>query len=217
MSTENVSIPCGELMLEGILERPSSGSLPSAGAVICHPHPLYGGNMNNNVTQALAHGFLERGIVCLRFNFRGTGQSQGNHDDGVSEVDDVRAALDYLIQLDGVDQDKIILAGYSFGCWVSLKAASVDPRPARLVGISPPVDMYDFSFLNKESRPKLLVAGDRDFVCSVKPFRDLLDNIPEPKMGATFPGADHFHFGREKNLVKEANAFLDHYPFDSQT
>lgn len=214
MSAEHVFIPCAELMLEGILERPASVTQRSPGAVICHPHPLYGGNMNNNVTAAMAHGLMERGVVCLRFNFRGTGRSQGSHDDGIAEVDDVRAALDFLVAQAGIDPGRIILVGYSFGCWVALKAAAEDPRPSRLIGVSPPVDMYDFSFLKNEERPKLLVTGDRDFVCSVKPFRDLLNSIPEPKMGTTCPGADHFHFGREKNLIKETNAFLDKFPFD---
>ena len=216
MSTDHISIPCGSIVLEGILERPASVSSPAPAAVICHPHPLYGGTMNNNVTIALVQGFLERGIICLRFNFRGTGKSQGTHDDGNAEVDDVRSALDFLVQTDGVDPARIILAGYSFGCWVSLKAAAEDPRPSRLIGISPPVDMYDFSFLKNEARPILLVAGDRDFVCSVKPFQDLLDSIPDPKMGTTFPGADHFHFGREKSLINETNAFLDKFPLDNE-
>jgi len=169
--------------------------------------------MNNNVTLALAQALLERHTVCLRFNFRGTGRSQGAHGGGTAEVDDVRAALDFLQRVGKVDPRKIILAGYSFGCWVGLKAASEDARPGRLIGISPPVDEYDFSFLHDETRPKLLVAGDRDFVCSQDGFRRLLDAIPEPKMGITLPGADHFHFGREKHLIRETHAFLDRYPW----
>jgi alpha/beta superfamily hydrolase len=215
MTMERVSFPCGELMLEGILEAPAAtGDGRLAAAVICHPHPLYGGAMTNNVTAALARGLLERDTICLRFNFRGTGRSQGAYGQGDDETDDVRAALDYLSGVDRTDPERVILAGYSFGCWVGLKAAALDSRPGRLIGVSPPVDEYDFGFLEKELRPILLMAGDRDFVCSEKKFADLTDSVPEPKMSVTFPGADHFHFGRENQLIREIHAFLDRFPWD---
>jgi alpha/beta superfamily hydrolase len=114
-----------------------------------------------------------------------------------------------------VDSGRLIIAGYSFGCWVGLRAAARDPRLKRLIGISPPVDSYDFGFLENESRPKLLLAGDRDFVCSVERFRQLLDRIPEPKKGVILPGADHFHVGGEETLISETDAFLDAFPFES--
>lgn len=213
MKKTEVSIPCGTIILEGILEIPDNNMAPFPAAILCHPHPLYGGNMHNNVTSAMADGLLERGLVCLRFNFRGTGGSQGTHGEGVAEVDDVKAALDYIQQVEEVDPQKIVLTGYSFGCHVALRAASEDPRSGRLIGVSPPVDMYDFSFLYQETRPKLLMAGNRDFVCSEKGFQDLVEAIPEPKKGVILDGVDHFHFGREKFLVQETNKFLDGHPF----
>jgi len=170
--------------------------------------------MHNNVTRGLKRGLVERGFACLRFNFRGTGQSEGRHGDGIAELEDVRSALDFMEQLDHVDPKRILIAGYSFGCWVGLKAAAKDPRPVRLVGISPPVDAYDFAFLSDEKRPKLLVAGDRDVVCSKKGFEDLVADIPEPKMAVLLPGADHFHIGREDDLILAVDAFLDRFPFD---
>jgi alpha/beta superfamily hydrolase len=172
--------------------------------------------MRNNVVDALAEALLERRVICLRFNFRGTGRSQGAYSDGIGELDDVRAAMDFLDRLDGVDRDRIVVAGYSFGCWVGLKAAAMDSRPSRLIGISPPVNEYDFSFLKNEKRPKLLIAGDRDFVCSVSGFQQVLAEIPEPKVGITLTGADHFHFGREKHIMRETQAFLDAYPWDTE-
>jgi uncharacterized protein len=214
MTRRTVSIPCATIVLEGILDIPevSDGHVP--GAVICHPHPLFGGTMSNNVTKAMATGLLERGTVCLRFNFRGTGRSQGSYGEGIAEIGDVKAALDFLQRIDEVDPNKIILGGYSFGCWVGLKAASEDRRPQRLIGVSPPVDEYDFSFLENERRPILLMAGDRDFVCSQGKFKALVESIPEPKAGVTLAGADHFHFGGEKHLIRETNAFLDRYPWE---
>ena len=211
---EEVFIRCGSIVLEGVLEAPEAASGSLGGAVVCHPHPQYGGNMFNNVVRALRKAFLDRNLICLRFNFRGTGRSEGAYGGGIDEIEDVRAALDFAESIDRLDPKKLILAGYSFGCWVALNAAARDPRPARLIGISPPVDEYDFGFLREEKRPKLLMAGDRDFVCSVPKFRQLLDEIPEPKMGKILPGVDHFHVGREDDLIREANAFLDSYPLD---
>lgn len=182
------------------------------GAVICHPHPLFGGNMYNNVVRALKKAAADLGLISLRFNFRGTGKSEGSYGEGIDEVEDVKAALDFLAQVPEVDPGKIIVAGYSFGCWVGLKAAVSDPRPTRLIGISPPVNEYDFSFLKNETRPKLLVAGDRDFVCSVKGFQELVESIPEPKAAALLQGVDHFHAGREEELIREVNTFLNRFP-----
>jgi alpha/beta superfamily hydrolase len=128
---------CGSIVLEGVLELPEGFDGPFPGAVICHPHPLYGGNMFNNMTSALKKGLLARGTACLRFNFRGTGQSEGSHGEGLDELEDVRAALDYLTDQETIDPDRIVVAGYSFGCWVGLRAAAKDSRPSRLIGISP--------------------------------------------------------------------------------
>ena len=214
VTREEVFIRCGSIILEGLLEVPDGTASCAGGAVICHPHPQFGGNMFNNVVRALRKAFLERHLICLRFNFRGTGSSEGNYGGGIDEIEDVRAALDFAEGIEQLKSKKLVLAGYSFGCWVALNAAARDPRPDRLIGISPPVDEYDFSFLKEETRPKLLVAGDSDFVCSLPKFRQLLDEIPEPKMGKILPDTDHFHVGREESLVSEVNVFLDSYPLD---
>jgi len=171
--------------------------------------------MHNNVTRALKRGLLERGFACLRFNFRGTGRSEGLHGDGVAELEDVRAALDFVENLDWVDPERLLIAGYSFGCWVGLRAAAKDHRPVRLVGISPPLDAYDFGFLDNEKRPKLLVTGDRDVICPKEGFEDLVAKIPEPKMTVILPGGDHFYIGRENDLILAINAFLDLYPVEA--
>ncbi len=206
---EEVFFPCGTITLEGVIEFPDGASDSARAAVVCHPHPQYGGNMDNNVTATVSDGLLERGFACLRFNFRGVGRSQGRYGEGIDEIDDVRAALDFLARNARVSPDGALVAGYSFGCWVALKAARRDSRPGLLVGISPPADMYDFSFLEEEKRPKLLVTGDRDMFCSVRNFNKLIESIPEPKTGAVIDGSDHFHFGREKYVVREIDAFLD--------
>ncbi len=210
----DVSIPCGTLMLEGILEIPSPATASIHPAVICHPHPLFGGNMHNNVVRAARNALVDKGFACLRFNFRGTGASWGTHGNGVDEVEDVLAAVDFVEATPRIDRNGLVLAGYSFGCWVGLKAVASDPRPQGLIGISPPVDSYDFDFLKQERRPKLLIAGDRDFVCSKRAFLELLDQIPEPKHGVIIPGADHFHIGHEETIIEEIKSFLQKFQFD---
>jgi uncharacterized protein len=212
-SRKEVWIPCGTLSLEGILEYPSGAAGPIPGAVVCHPHPLFGGNMYNNVVRAVRKGLLDRGIACLRFNFRGTGRSWGTHGYGVDEVQDVIAAIDFLELQQSVDKNKLMVAGYSFGCWVALAAAAGDARPSRLIGISPPLNEYDFSFLKTERRPKFLIVGDSDIFCSEKKFRGFLKKIPEPMAGVVLPGADHFHVGQERKVVEEIERFLDRFPF----
>jgi len=210
-------MPCGNLLLEGILETPQEVAPPMPAAVLCHPHPLFGGNMHNNVIRALRNGFLEKGIATLRFNFRGTGRSDGKHGNGIDEMEDVRAAIDFLASASEVDPARLVVAGYSFGCWVGLRAAHRDQRPKSLVGISPPLDSYDFSFMTSELRPKLLIVGDRDFVCSVKAFEKLTQEVPMPKMTAILKGADHFHFGTEQHLVALLNSFMNAHPLQPQS
>jgi uncharacterized protein len=211
MKRSEVTIPCGTLSLEGVLEMPEGRGAAVPAAVVCHPHPLYGGNMHNNVVKALRRGFLDQGFACLRFNFRGTGQSWGTHGNGLDEVDDVLAAVDFISLREEVGTGPVVLAGYSFGCWVGLKAAARDTRVSALVGISPPLDMYDFSFLTEETRPKLLVSGDRDFVCSTERFEELTRHVPEPKRVVLLPNTDHFHMGGEDILVRELRSFLEAY------
>jgi uncharacterized protein len=207
---EQIFFHCGSIVLEGIIERPDGPGHPSAAAVICHPHPLFGGNMHNHVVRSVKKGLLARNFACLRFNFRGAGHSEGTHADGIGEVEDVRAALDFLQEQTDIKENGLVVAGYSFGCWVGLRAAAADPRPSLLIGVSPPLNEYDFRFLENETRPKLLVVGDRDQFCSVNRFRNLVDQIPEPREGVVFPGADHFTVGGEQLLIAALDAFLDH-------
>jgi alpha/beta superfamily hydrolase len=216
LERKEVLFPCGALTLEGILEIPDESMADGSAAVVCHPHPLMGGEMRNNVTAAIAGALVERGITALRFNFRGAGRSEGTHGEGLEEVADVRAAFDYLESLDHVASDRLIFAGYSFGSWVGLNAATKDLRPIRLIGIAPPRNMYDFSFLENETRPKLIVVGDQDQFCSNSRFKALEEKTPEPKTFKTFRGVDHFYFGTEDLMVKESGLFLDQHPFPAR-
>jgi len=205
--TKELMIPCGGIKLEALLEMPRNSGHSVPGAVICHSNPRLGGNMHNPLMNRIAGILLTEGVACLRFNFRGVGRSGGSQGDGVAELDDVKAALDFLRKIDNVK--KTIAAGYSFGCYVALRAAADYPGVNALIGIAPPITTRDFEFLTKEKRPKLLVAGDRDSFCPRKRLEELLRRVPEPKRWVVVPGADHFTVGNGDVLPHEVKGFID--------
>src|SRR5437016_10349619 len=135
--------PAGRL--EAILWTPSAATRPPLAAVVCHPHPLFGGTMHNKVVYQVAKSLDVLGIPVLRFNFRGAGLSEGKHDRGRGEQDDVRTALEFLA--DEFPETPLLVAGFSFGCWVGLRAGCEDARVEKLIGIGAPVNNSDFSYL----------------------------------------------------------------------
>lgn len=180
---------------------------PTHAAVVCHPHPLFGGTLHNKVvfhTMKALHSF---GFPVLRFNFRGTGLSQGEHDHGNGEVDDVRTALNWL---DAEFHLPMIFAGFSFGAAVGLRASYSDPRVRALIGVGVPVApvaadteeprVYAFDFLRECAKPKLFVSGARDQFGPRPKLEALLASVPEPKKLVVIEGADHFFEGRLREL-----------------
>lgn len=191
--------PSGELELEGVLE--SSGN---SFAILCHPHPSFGGNMDNNVIIALA-SVLSKKHSVLRFNFRGVGASEGSFAHGVGERDDVRAAVDYVMSCGA---KKIAVVGYSFGSWVALTSCANDERVAALIGISPPVTMFDFSILKGCDKHKFFVVGDRDVVAPLRKFQDFYDVLEEPKEFVVLHG-DHIWIGTEHEVASSVAEYLE--------
>jgi len=181
------TFPCGPLLLEG---RASIPTTPRHAVVICHPHPEYGGTMDDTIVTTVAATLRAAGIATLRFNFRGVGHSEGRHGGGVAEVDDVRAALDWLAE--HAPGARLALAGYSFGAAMALRAAAVDPRPKRLVAIALPAAMLDVAFLADCRTPTLFVHGDRDQFSPPAQFEALLARCPAETQVVRIPGADHF-------------------------
>ncbi len=114
MKETEVSVPCGELLLEGVLGLPE-GNGPFPAVIVCHPHPLYGGSMDNNVVNSLCEAFMTASLVSFKFNFRGVGESQGEYSGGKREAEDVSAAIDYVSGVSEVDNQRLGLAGYSAG------------------------------------------------------------------------------------------------------
>jgi uncharacterized protein len=175
-------------------------------AVVCHPHPLYGGTMHNKVVFQTAKALHERGASVLRFNFRGVEKSEGSHDNGLGEQDDVRAALDYLAaEFPG---RPILLAGFSFGSRVGMSVGCADARVNRLIGLGLPVDNVDMAFLRGCAKPKLVIQGGSDQFGSRVALEALFATLPEPKKIAIVEGADHFFAGHLDEVAAAIDAWL---------
>lgn len=201
---EQVMLPAGAISLEGLYSTPAQA--PQLGAVVCHPHPLYGGEMHNNIVTALVQAFQQAGIATLRFNFRGVGRSGGSHDQGNGEVEDVKAAVTYLLSRQSIST--VVVAGYSFGSMVGLRAGVSDDRVHKLIGVALPMGVGDPSFLLPSPKPKLLISGDNDNYCPLPALNEFFAKLVEPKSLVTVNGADHFFWGQEGEVAKAAVAFL---------
>ena len=198
---EKILIQSDNLQIEGLLDRRTTDK----GAVISHPHPLYGGNMYAAGVESIVHAYWKKGYTTLRFNFRGVGSSQGLYDNGVGEQQDVLAALSFLSET-GTTQ--IDLAGYSFGAWVNAHAVQPDTPVERMVLVSPPVGFMDFTKITAIDRLKLVVTGSRDQIAPAEQIETLLPSWnPEARL-EIIEGADHFYAGYLDRLEKILDACL---------
>ncbi|UCF85394.1 MAG: alpha/beta hydrolase [Desulfobacteraceae bacterium] len=202
MPEERIFIQAGEVRIEGLLD-----NAPGEKAVIVtHPHPLYGGEMNNNVVEAVLQAYREKGYTTLRFNFRGVGQSGGSFDEGIGEQEDVRAALSHLSEL---GKSSIDLAGYSFGAWVNALGLKGFDDAKRVIMVSPPVNFIDFSFLDYNAKIQLVIAGSKDDIGPPGMIEPMLATW-NPEVGyKIIQGADHFYWGKTDEIKKIVRAFLD--------
>jgi len=199
---EQIIISSGACSIEGLLEKNSATN----GVVITHPHPLYGGNMHNNVVISITKTYQKMGYTTLRFNFRGVGNSQGSYGDGVGEQEDVRAAISYLADL---SINQIDLAGYSFGAWVNALAATNNLNIENMVMVSPPVAFVDFGSVADISSLKLIITGSRD---DIAPSEMIKRSYPGWNAAAHFEvinGADHFYGGYLDKLEAVLATFLE--------
>ena len=170
----NLFIPVEHGRLEAILKEPRASAV-SGVALVLHPHPLGGGTMHNKVVFRAAGALNDAGLTTLRINFRGVGQSTGEHDEGHGELEDVRAGLRYLRET--FPSQPITLCGFSFGARVGLEVGISDERVRNLISIGTPVDKYDFRFLEVCPKPILLVHGDADEFGSLPRLQALVDRI----------------------------------------
>jgi alpha/beta superfamily hydrolase len=201
--------PAGRL--EAILWTPTRPDSPLLAAVVCHPHPLFGGTMHNKVVYNAAKTLDALAIPVLRFNFRGAGLSEGEHDKGRGEQGDVQTALDYLAaQFPGVP---LLLAGFSFGSVVGLRVGCHDARVTELIGIGIPVNSSDFSFLADCPKPKLFVHGADDKFGARKKVEEIVAALTGEKRLVVVQTADHFFAGHLDEFNTAITAWLtERYP-----
>ena len=198
--------PAGRL--EALLNEGAPGA--AYAALVCHPHPLYGGTLHNKVVFHAMKALNSFGFPTLRFNFRGAGLSQGEHDHGQGELDDVRAALDWL---DREFHLPLIFAGFSFGAAVGLHVACADDRVKAAIGLGLPITpiddrSYDYNFLRSCSKPKLFVSGARDQFASRPKLEELTGPLPGPKKLVVIEGADHFFEGRLREMRETIESWV---------
>jgi alpha/beta superfamily hydrolase len=207
--------PAGDL--EALLWAPLSSNAPPMAAVVCHPHPLFGGTMHNKVVYQSAKTLHSFGLAVLRFNFRGVGLSQGAYDRGRGEEGDVNAALDYLAA--EFPSVPLLVAGFSFGAWVGLRVGCADHRVSELVGLGLPVNdpALDFAYLRGCGKPKLILQGAEDQFAAREKVEALIAGLNQSLAGATrvafVPGGDHFFTGHIHGMTSAlAQWFAERHP-----
>jgi hypothetical protein len=175
--------------LEALLQECDAGA-PALAALVCHPHPLFGGTLHNKVVHRVAATLHERGAATLRFNFRGAGRSAGHFDQGRGELEDARAALAWLRERH--PGAPLLAAGFSFGAWVAARLAAAEPDVGRLVLVAPPVAQWSFEVLRRSDVPKLVLQGSEDDTCPPAALEAEFPAWAAPKRLVSIEGAGHF-------------------------
>lgn len=188
--------------LEGLLQE-HEGVTPPIAALVCHPHPLYGGTLHNKVVHRVASTLHGLGAGVLRFNFRGAGASEGIHDRGVGELDDARAALGALRER--WPEARLWIAGFSFGSWIAARLAASEPGTERVILVAPPIPTSSFETMRTARVRKLVIQGTRDEVCPIERLEQEFPSWAEPKELVRIEGASHF-FDRQLAALGEALA-----------
>ncbi len=194
--------PAGRI--EAIIKEPA-GPITRA-AIVCHPHPLFGGTMHNKVVFRMGRAFQNAGFAVIRFNFRGAGRSEGTHDDGVGEQEDLRAAIDFMKRR-CPDAD-VWLAGFSFGSAVMLRSGVCDDRIGAFIYAGVPVSKYDFKGIVPCNKPKLVIQGELDAFGQPKEVEPFFATLDEPKELRIIAGADHFFEGGLNEMSDAVSRFI---------
>ena len=207
MRQSNIFFPYGSFRLEGAFYLPDNkGTYPAV--VLCHPHSLYGGSMDNNVILALGATLISNSIIALMFNFRGVGKSRGKFGDGINERKDVTDAIDWLVSQPEVDVNRVGLVGYSFGAFVSLPVACDDKRIRAMAFISPSLETPQISQLKDCAKPKFIISGDEDSLVPLAKIELLNRKLTESNQVELIPGADHFWWGYEPTIAQKITTFF---------
>ena len=199
---------------EGRIEgRYQPGKEPNAPvAIVLHPHPQFGGTMNNQIVYNLFYMFAERGFAVLRFNSRGVGRSQGVFDHGIGELSDAAAALDWL-QMVNRESRGCWIAGFSFGAWIGMQLLMRRPEIEGFISVAPQPNTYDFSFLAPCPSSGLIIHGTADRVAPERDVTALVEKLKQQKgiliTQKTIPDANHFFAGKVDELISECSDYLD--------
>ena len=185
----------GDLQLQ--IDMPTQSQAQSPIVLICHPHPLYGGSLQNKVVHMLAKGFNDNGLITIRFNFRGVGKSQGEFDHGKGEADDVKIIVDFILQQCG--SNEIWLAGFSFGAYVAARAYQ-NVNAERLLLVAPSVTLYDMNDIHNIQIPWSVIQGSEDEVIDPEAVRAWLALQKSAPILHWLDGAGHFFHGRLNDL-----------------
>ena len=213
MPTETIMFTSGDgIRLEGRLATPDERP-PRGGAVICHPHPQYGGSMSSKLVPAMQRELVASGWVALRFNFRGVGRSEGSYDSGIGEIADVLGALERVRE---AAPDQTAVVGWSFGAIVGLNAAARDGRVASYAGVAPPVrraltgkmELPQIAELDGWNARSLIVCGTEDPFCRPADAEELVRQLPPPAEVRVVQGADHFFEGHVEELCSIVASFV---------
>ncbi len=188
----------------------AASTMPERVALVCHPHPQFGGTMHNKVVYQTAKALHRSGMPVLRFNFRQAGLSEGVNDRGSGEQEDVRAALDYLAQ--EFPGRPILLAGFSFGACVGLRVGCGDSRVTELIGLGIPVNDSDLTYLRTCAKPKLIIQGGNDQFGSRAKVEALFHTLPEPMRLVIVEGVDHFFAGKLNEVSAAIARWLEDHP-----
>ena len=210
MKPRQITFPCGEIKLEGLFYAAGTKT-PWPAVVVCHPHPLYGGSMHNNVTFAVAGALVKAGMAALLFNFRGVGGSGGRHGGGTAEQQDIAAALGWLQDEEDVDETRLGLAGYSFGGGVALPVACADVRVKAMALISPYFESPPAALLKECLKPKLIMGGGSDGMVPASVVEQYGREAAGPKTLEMVKGADHFWGGDEVEMAERVAGFFKEY------
>ena len=196
-----------KLSLEGVIAFPEEGSGSLPALLVCHPHPMLGGNMDNPVVMALCRAAVAEGMASLRFNFRGVGGSEGDFGDGRGEQEDLKAALNVLRRWPGIDGKRLALVGYSFGASVILDGLRHYKSARSLILIAAPISSVERSPILANERPKLFLVGQRDGLVSSVHLQSALDGVTQPVEFGEVPEADHGLGGHESAVAERAVEF----------
>ena len=208
MAQTAITFKSGDLNLDGVLNLPQevSGQIPSL--LVCHPHPAFGGDMNNSVVMAICRRANLIGVATLRFNFHGVGLSEGQFDGGDQVKLDVKSAMDVLRNWPGLNRKQINICGYSFGAGVIANGIKSYKQANRFVFVAPPVETLRKSDISKNSKPMLFITGQRDKISKPGPLQRLMDEIEGVTVYSEIPDADHSLTGYEYEVADRVMGFV---------